>query len=101
MAIKKGLGKGLDALFGDLQEAELEKGAGTQLLPLQKLEPNPLQPRKNFDPEELDALAESCGEGWDADECYFAAEDWINRKDMDASFAPQSVCAGVLTLKNI
>lgn len=50
---------------------------------------------------ELDALAESCGESWDADECYFAAEDWINRKDMDASFAPQSVCAGVLTLKNI
>ena len=51
--------------------------------------------------QELDALAESCGESWDADECYFAAEDWINRKDMDASFAPQSVCAGVLTLKNI
>lgn len=59
MSKQKGLGKGLDALFGDLQEAELEKGAGTQLLPLQKLEPNPLQPRKNFDPEELDALADS------------------------------------------
>ena len=59
MSKQKGLGKGLDALFGDLQEAELEKGTGTQLLPLQKLEPNPLQPRKNFDPEELDALADS------------------------------------------
>ena len=59
MSKQKGLGKGLDALFGDLQEAKLEKGAGTQLLPLQKLEPNPLQPRKNFDPEELDALADS------------------------------------------
>ena len=30
-----------------------------QLLPLQKVEPNPLQPRKSFDPDELQALADS------------------------------------------
>ena len=33
--------------------------SGAQLLPLQKVEPNPLQPRKSFDPDELQALADS------------------------------------------
>ena len=47
--------------------------------------------------QELDALAESCGElRWGR--TYFATRI---KPDMDASFAPQSVCAGVLTLKNI
>ena len=59
MAAQKGLGKGLGALFGDFSEPAETPAQGAVMLPLQKIEPNPLQPRKNFDPEELDSLAES------------------------------------------
>lgn len=58
MSAQKGLGRGLGALFGDLSPLEQPSG-GIQTLPLHKIEPNPLQPRKNFLPEELDALADS------------------------------------------
>ena len=59
MATQKGLGKGLGALFGELNEQTQVPAEGTVTLPLQKIEPNPLQPRKHFDPEELASLAES------------------------------------------
>ena len=58
MASNKGLGKGLGALFGDIQEEIQEKGP-YQLLPLHKVEPNRSQPRQDFDEEELAALSES------------------------------------------
>ena len=58
MASNKGLGKGLGALLGDFNEEPQEKSA-YQLLPIYKVEPNPGQPRQEFDPEELEALAES------------------------------------------
>ena len=58
MASNKGLGKGLGALFGDIQEETLEKGP-YQLLPLHKVEPNRSQPRQDFDEEELAALSDS------------------------------------------
>ena len=58
MASNKGLGKGLGALLGDFSEEPLEKSA-YQLLPIYKVEPNPDQPRQDFDDEELEALAES------------------------------------------
>ena len=54
----KGLGKGLGALLGDFAEEPLEKSA-YQLLPIYKVEPNPDQPRQDFDEEELQALADS------------------------------------------
>ena len=56
-AKQRGLGRGLGALIGDFQE-EPESGAVTKL-PLQKVEPNPDQPRRTFDEEELQALADS------------------------------------------
>ena len=58
MASNKGLGKGLGALLGEsaMQSAPQQSPL---LLPLQKIEPNRLQPRKNFDEEELSALADS------------------------------------------
>ena len=59
MATQKGLGKGLGALFGDINEQTETPAEGAVSLPLQKIEPNPLQPRKTFSEEELDALAES------------------------------------------
>ena len=61
MASNKGLGKGLGALFGDLPE-ENHESTPYQLLPLYKVEPNPDQPRQDFDEEELQALADSIGE---------------------------------------
>ena len=58
MASQKGLGKCLGALLGDFTEEPLEKSA-YQLLPIYKVEPNPDQPRQDFDEEELQALADS------------------------------------------
>ena len=58
MASQKGLGKGLGALLGDFSEESLEKSAYQQL-PIYKVEPNPDQPRQDFDEEELQALADS------------------------------------------
>ena len=54
----KGLGKGLGALLGDYTE-ELPEKSAYQLLPTYKIEPNPDQPRQDFDEEELQALADS------------------------------------------
>ena len=54
----KGLGKGLGALLGDFNEEPLEKSA-YQMLPIYKVEPNPDQPRQDFDEEELQQLADS------------------------------------------
>ena len=58
MASNKGLGKGLGALLGDFSEEPLEQSA-YRTLPIYKVEPNPDQPRQDFDEEELEALAES------------------------------------------
>ncbi len=58
MASQKGLGKGLGALLGDFSELPPEDSA-YKLLPLHRVEPNPGQPRQDFDEEELNALADS------------------------------------------
>ena len=61
MATQKGLGKGLGALLGDYNDTPTEKSP-YQLLPIYKVEPNPNQPRHDFDEEELENLAESIAE---------------------------------------
>ena len=58
MAQPKGLGRGLGALLGDFQEPSLEN-SNYRMVPLHRIEPNPDQPRKDFDEEELQELAES------------------------------------------
>lgn len=58
MAAGKGMGRGLGALLGDFAEPTAEKNA-YQILPIHKIEPNPHQPRRDFDEEELQALADS------------------------------------------
>ena len=58
MASNKGLGKGLGALLGDFEEPSVSNSP-YKLLPIYKVEPNPEQPRRDFDEEELEALAES------------------------------------------
>lgn len=57
---QKGLGKGLGALFSESPELSLEQpDSGPNTLPIQKIEPNPNQPRQDFDPEALEDLANS------------------------------------------
>ncbi|MDY4222043.1 MAG: ParB/RepB/Spo0J family partition protein [Candidatus Faecousia sp.] len=58
MASQKGLGKGLGALLGEFSEPAAEESA-YRMLPLHRVEPNPEQPRQDFDEEELTALSES------------------------------------------
>ena len=58
MASQKGLSKGLGALLGDFSDEITEKSA-YQILPIHKVEPNPDQPRKDFDEAELQSLADS------------------------------------------
>ena len=58
MANARGLNKGLGALLGDFHDEPAEKSA-YQILPLHKVEPNPGQPRQDFDEEELQSLADS------------------------------------------
>ena len=54
MAKKKmgGLGKGLDLLFADLPETSSDDAAASTL-PLREIEPDPAQPRKQFDDDAL------------------------------------------------
>ena len=58
MVKKKGLGKGLDALFAVEQQAAGAAEAPTEIA-LVDIDPNPNQPRKSFDPEKLAELSES------------------------------------------
>ena len=63
MAKKKmgGLGKGLDLLFADLPETSSDD-ADASTLPLREIEPDPAQPRKQFDDDALNQLADSITE---------------------------------------
>lgn len=58
MASNKGLGKGLGALLGDFSDEVVESSAYREL-PIYKVEPNPDQPRREFDEVELQALSDS------------------------------------------
>ena len=58
MANAKGLGRGLGALLMDVP-AETGEKSPYQLLPIYKVEPNPDQPRQDFDEEALQDLSES------------------------------------------
>ncbi len=63
MAKMTGLGKGLDALFGPVPEEEQIKENDTlKKLKITEVEPNRDQPRKRFDQEALEELAQSIQE---------------------------------------
>ena len=65
MAKKTGLGKGLDALFANNEIAEdeqIREGEVVQKLNLREVEPNRNQPRKIFDDEKIEELANSIKE---------------------------------------
>ncbi len=61
---RKALGKGLEAIFGNLgQEVVHPKtGANTLEIEISKISPNPFQPRTDFGPEEIQELADSIRE---------------------------------------
>ena len=58
---QSGLGRGLSSLLGEVaHEAPISGGSGgAQTLPVSSIEPHPGQPRRHFDEEALDELAES------------------------------------------
>jgi len=57
---KRRLGKGLEALLGAVEKHAAEQPAGAILqVPLDQIETNPLQPRRDFDPQELQQLKQS------------------------------------------
>jgi ParB family chromosome partitioning protein len=66
----RGLGKGLGAIFQDKAEAhrhdlpdmQVAPGTKVETLNLDRIQPNPFQPRKEFNPEELEELATSIRE---------------------------------------
>ncbi|NPA66237.1 MAG: ParB/RepB/Spo0J family partition protein [Epsilonproteobacteria bacterium] len=65
MKKKEALGRGLDALLGEVSEAyenESSSQDGVIEIPLSEIEPNPYQPRKHFSSESLKELAESIKE---------------------------------------
>lgn len=55
------LGRGLSAFFGDDCEdyLALDRTRGSKLIPIERLHPNPLQPRRSIDQETILSLAES------------------------------------------
>ncbi|MGD9969315.1 MAG: ParB/RepB/Spo0J family partition protein [Sulfuricurvum sp.] len=62
MAKVTGLGRGLGALLSEIEEAydnELPKKGGVEEIALNKIRPNPYQPRKHFDADSLSELSES------------------------------------------
>lgn len=53
---KRGLGKGLSALISDLPE---ESTTGqVKIVPINEIEPNKEQPRKNFDEDKMEELSQ-------------------------------------------
>ncbi|WP_372989084.1 ParB/RepB/Spo0J family partition protein [Sulfitobacter sp.] len=61
---RRGLGRGLSALMADVAETQTvaEQGSAEQYVPIEQISPNPEQPRKRFDTEDLNDLANSIRE---------------------------------------
>lgn len=64
MAEKRGLGRGLSALMADIDvggpaKTDTLTGVGERIVPIERVEPNPDQPRRDFVKADLEELAES------------------------------------------
>ncbi|RLJ52105.1 chromosome segregation DNA-binding protein [Litoreibacter meonggei] len=64
MAEKRGLGRGLSALMADIDvsapsKADSPTGSGERIVAIERIEPNPDQPRRDFIKADLEELAES------------------------------------------
>ncbi len=58
---KKGLGRGIDAIFSNFEDQEPQMDAVTEIK-LDEIRPNPYQPRRTFDEDALNDLAKSIKE---------------------------------------
>ncbi len=61
----RGLGRGLSALMADVEPVEsvpTNQAVSENVIPIELVAPNPDQPRKSFDPDDLDDLASSIRE---------------------------------------
>jgi ParB family chromosome partitioning protein len=61
-APKRGLGRGLGALLGDASVPVSSQDESLREIPVDRITPNPFQPRKTFDSESLDELKASIAE---------------------------------------
>lgn len=65
---QRGLGRGLSALMADVTEETTRQEAGSEprradlVVPIERIEPNPDQPRRDFTPEQLEDLSNSIRE---------------------------------------
>jgi ParB family transcriptional regulator, chromosome partitioning protein len=59
---KPGIGRGLEAILSVSRESERERAQELRELPVELIVANPKQPRRRFDEDALQALAESLGE---------------------------------------
>ncbi len=62
MSRRRSLGKGLDALIPSTEGGASPSGERVSQLGIEQIQPNPRQPRKSFDAEELQGLANSIAE---------------------------------------
>jgi ParB family chromosome partitioning protein len=62
MSRRRSLGKGLDALIPSTEGGTTPSGERVHELAVDRIQPNPRQPRKSFDTEELQGLADSIAE---------------------------------------
>ena len=62
MKKQSGLGRGLGALLDDPNLDFTRQNGAVTSLPIHRVEPNPHQPRREFDPEAMQALADSIAE---------------------------------------
>jgi ParB family chromosome partitioning protein len=62
MARRRSLGQGLDALIPSTGGATTESGETIYQLAIDQIEPNPRQPRKSYDADDLQGLADSIAE---------------------------------------
>ncbi len=53
------LGRGLEALLGPMTREDAQANGGLRELPVSAIEPNPYQPRRDFDEDQLKELADS------------------------------------------
>jgi ParB family chromosome partitioning protein len=62
--VKDRLGRGLAALLGDdyAEDESVERAKGLRTVPIEFIVPNSLNPRKNFNPEDIEELANSIRE---------------------------------------
>ncbi|MCX7084798.1 MAG: ParB/RepB/Spo0J family partition protein [Methylococcales bacterium] len=58
-SIKRGLGRGLDALLGDVSVKEEKENQHLQTLPIEYMQRGKYQPRQDINPEKLQELADS------------------------------------------